>query len=269
LTETTLAPRDLLARFIRRWPVLVALTIVGGMLGWGAGFLRAPRYQAAAVLDVGFNYALTLPLTRADEGYVRERIRSLLVSDAVLADALSRLQAGAAAEEGISGLDVLRERIQLADRRTTWTFLATAGSPDAAAAIADAWASASQDALREAIVHAWRAAELQAAFFNLGCRLVATETPPDSAIWECGSDRGQAEPEDLADALRREVELTYGVVPALSVIQLNAASPPSAPVLWGSGTLILAGLILGVVAGLAAILPETWCVRGDPAPTAG
>jgi uncharacterized protein involved in exopolysaccharide biosynthesis len=259
LTEGSFAPGDLLSRFIRRWPVFIALTVAGGLLGWGTTYLRAPQYQAGAVLDVGFDYSLTVPLTRSEEGYVRERVRSLLVSDAVLDDAISRVNDDLLTYEEIGVPDRLRDHIQLVERRTAWTFLATANSPKAAAAIADAWATASKQALEEAVSHAWRAAELQTAFFNLGCKLTEAEDVPGTAVWDCEADRGQTEPEDLAEAVRREVELTHGIIPALSVVRLNEAPLPERPILWGRGALILAGLLLGSLAGIVVVLRREPC----------
>lgn len=251
MTEVDFVPVELVVRFYRRWPIFIALMVAGGLLGWAASFFRSPQYQTSAVVDVGFDYSLTLPLTRSAEGYVRERVRSLLVSDAVLQETMSSLPGDVLAGEEIGDLGRLRDHIQLADRRTTWTFLATASQPEAAAAIADVWAESSMRVLQEAVTHAWRAAELQTAFFNMGCQLIEAEDRPGTAVWECLADRGQPEPEDLTQAIRREAELTHGVVPALSVVRLNKALVPDRPVLWGRGSLILAGLLLGGLAGLA------------------
>ena len=92
MTEAWHPRADILA-LSHRWPVVFLLFLAGSLVGWGAGLVLPSPYRAEASFYVGFNAD---PITRNPDDYKNwylSQLEVLAVSDNLLAETLSRLQA--------------------------------------------------------------------------------------------------------------------------------------------------------------------------------
>jgi hypothetical protein len=136
----------------------------------------------------------------------------------------------------------------------SWKLVGIAADPQAAARLADAWLEVSLGELDEAMLHAWRALELQSAPIVVACSEMAHGAPVEF-LWECLAAAPSPGPTVVAE-LRREIELSRGVLPVLSYTAQRRAEPPGSPVVWARGPLMGGGALFGVLLGFAAA--STW-----------
>ena len=88
-------------------------------------------------------YSRALPLDDASEEHALQRVRDLLNADATLEGALNLVPS-------IGSLDALRDGLRIDSYASRWELIVFANDPQEAAEIADAWAEAGVEALREA-----------------------------------------------------------------------------------------------------------------------
>lgn len=235
-------------RAVRRWPWISLATVAGGILGLIASLGRPPVYQASAVIEIGVDYSRTAPMQDLALEQAFDRVRALLLADATLEGAIGRI----GAYGRLTPAD-MRSRIRLAHRLAGWELFVDGGDPSETAALANAWAEAALARIEEAARHALRAAEWQWALYGAGCELRLDETAPQTAVWVCGSDAGEGDPESVASALLEEASLSHGILPIFTYSLLQRANAPDHPVRWGRGPLILGGAIAGGMSGFVWI----------------
>lgn len=255
-------PNRLFRRVLAGWPLILIVTVLGGLAGYGLSFLRPPLYEAASALGIDIDYARAFPVDDRTEHEAFRRVQELLLADDTLEATRSLL--GEAAPGDLQGL---RQHLRLENRAGRWELIAVDSDPEAAARLADAWAESALAQLEEACLHAWRAADLQSAFFALGCRLAPSgEGETEGAGWVCESGQPTPGPDSVIQALQEEASLSRGILPAMSFSLLEQASAPATPVLWGRGSLILAGALIGLLLGAGFALSRdggrVWQQRG-------
>jgi hypothetical protein len=238
-------------KIVRSWWVLILFFVAGGLAGWGISTLRQPLYEAKAVLGIGIDYGRTFPLDENTYRDAYDRVRALLYADSTLEGIYTTIESGYGDSISSQNLDALRSRLRLGDKGTTWELLALSTQPGEAAALATAWAESAMLEFERAQEHAWRASELQAKFFNLGCSLEPAPDHPEIVAWECDSTSGPPDPEGMIESLVNEVSESKGILPAFSYTFLQDAVTPSSPVIQGRGSLILSMSFAGLLLGLA------------------
>jgi hypothetical protein len=122
-----------------------------------------------------------------------------------------------------------------------------------AAATANAWAEVALEQLRTASGHALRAAELQSLFFRVFCRPQNLADDPDDLLWVCDEGEPNSDPSGIPSNLIAEVELSRGIVPAISSAWEAKASPPSEAEGGGRALMILGGMLAGLLIGTVAV----------------
>jgi uncharacterized protein involved in exopolysaccharide biosynthesis len=250
-----ISPARLLRSLLRGWYWILLGGVLGGVLGWCLSLLRVPQYEARAEISIGFDYARVAPLDDPVLTYVELRVRDLLLSDETAQSAFDALGAATEMADGPVDAQDLRRRIQLVQDGSRWMIIGRARTPEGSAAIANAWADTSLEAVEQAMIHAIRAAEFQTAIYRAGCRLAEDPNSPGQAIWRCEIPDDSDRPKNLPEELLQEARLSKGLLPAMSFSLLQRAEPPQAPVLWGRGGLILAVVLLGVwIAALGIII---------------
>jgi hypothetical protein len=266
-----ISPARLLRSLWGGWYWIVVGGVLGGLIGWTTTFARAPRYEASAELSIGFDYARVNEMDDTVTSYVDLRVRDLLLSDETLTGALDALSVSGEMDHPPADLQELRGHIQLVEDGSRWSFISRADTPADAAAIANAWADSSLQALEQAMIHAIRAAELQTAVYRAGCKLELDPASPGQAIWHCERPNASARPSNLPQALMNEANLSKGLLPSMSFSLLQRAKPPSTPVVWGRGGLMLAGTLLGLVISVLAIISRAngGVSLADPAQSPG
>ena len=235
------------------WGIIVALAFLGSLVGYALGHVIRPNYIASAVLNIGFDYGRTLPLDEEALRYANERIREFLLSDEVLTQASAYLPEGV---ELPPSIPALRSTLRLSQRESSWEMTVTSEDPDLAAALANAWAQAAEERLREAEKHAWRVMEYQALVSGAGCQLRRGPEGAGTAVWVCDTDTFGVDPDAVLDEILEEAKLGRGILPGASFYFSERADFPDQPSSEGRGSFILAGALTGVLAGLAlAMVP--------------
>jgi uncharacterized protein involved in exopolysaccharide biosynthesis len=56
MTSQEFSPRESLERIFARWWIVVAMAILGGVVGWAFHFFHPPVYEATAVLTVTMDF---------------------------------------------------------------------------------------------------------------------------------------------------------------------------------------------------------------------
>lgn len=247
--------KDVLMRLIRRWPWLLAAICLGGLVGLWISSLLPPVYEAVAVVGVGVDYGRTLPLDDEAMRHALDRAREVFLADETLE---SVLRASGQTGDQVATVNALRDTLRLSEIGGGWELGVRAGSPELAAELANTWASASLNALQEAVGHAWRAADLQSKWYIAGCELLPPATPPEPAAWACSTSIEEYDPDQALTEIEREAVLSYGILPSMSFSTLQDATPPAQSLTASRALCILAGLLLGAVLGLiaASALPE-------------
>jgi hypothetical protein len=234
-------------RLAAGWLWILAGAMVGGCLGLVASTLRPPLYEASAVVGIGIDR------NRADvpdDITVRQafdRVRGLLLADDTLAEAISLGVGRGGPTATIESARSFRERIRLSERPDGWVLAVLGTDPDETERMARAWAEVAVRRLQTASYHAVRAAEWQG--------MLMGELSADCA--DSPSDQLDGLPIGAAGEIRFPAGLdpvrsrsSRGILPALTYSLLRGSSGTASPVIWGRGSLVLGGAIVGLVIGV-------------------
>ena len=247
-------------RVARRIAFVFVASILGALRGVGLGLITPPSYRAAAVLTIGVDYSRSQWLDEDADRLVLGRVQELVLSDDVLEAVLERSGADSGVGQPPAGSILeLRDRIRLLWVDNRWELSYRSSDPVQAAATANSWAEVALEQLRTASAHALRAAELQSLFFRVSCRPQSLAGDLDNPLWVC--DEGEPNPElsGLPSNLIAEVELSRGIVPAISFASEAKASPPSEAEGGGRALMVLGGMLAGLLIGTIAV-----ATIGDP-----
>ena len=239
---------EVFQRLAAGWVVIVALAAIGSLIGYGLARVIGPNYQASAVLSIGFDYGRTVPLDEEALRYADERIREFLLSDEILARAAGNLPKDLPGPQDIPDL---RSNLRLSQRESSWQLVMINKDPVLAAQLANAWAQAAEEGLREAAKHAWRVKELQALVSGIGCQLREDTAEGGSAMWVCDTDTFGVDPEAVLDEILEEAKLGRGILPGASFYFSQRAEAPEQASSEGRGSFVLAGLLTGLLLGTA------------------
>ena len=250
MIEATVDSRDLLVRLLRRWPWIFLAGVLGGLLGVGLSRIMPPVYEAVAVVGVGVDPGRALPMDDQTRRLARDRVREVFLADASL-EAV-RVGAGEDVASEFATVNQLRDTLRLSEIDAGWELGVRSPFPNRAARLANLWSEVSVQALLEAGRHAWTAAELQAKWYIVGCRLVQSPDEPATALWECKERPEEYDPEEALNRIQSEAVLSLGVLPSMSFAVLQQADLPVSPLTSSRAVLGLAGALAGVLAGVVA-----------------
>lgn len=238
----------LFGHFLRRWPLIILLGLIGALAGLVFSLLRSPIYQAEALLGININYGISEPLALVVEDRAISRLGTLVLADSTLERLLDSLPAETKDERDWTSFADIREELRLDKRLTTWALVVMDTNPEFAALVAQNWAEIVLEIFDGANEHAWRAARLMSGSFIIDCEEVLAEGE-GTQIWDCRALPQGASAEELSEELERHVSLSHGVLPNISYELLQRASPPKVPILWQRAWLIFSGTLLGIVLG--------------------
>ncbi|MEA4811745.1 MAG: hypothetical protein VB108_04140 [Anaerolineaceae bacterium] len=263
--KENMASQDFPIRLLNRfqdypWMILITAGIVFGLLGYMAGFLLKPVYEARAVLTTNMDIKEERPfITEIMVDSQIQHIGELMYNPAIVQTLLEKENA----QGNHLSLEELRDNSSV-ERQLMNTYLKVRGNdPAAAARIASEWAEIAFQKLQEAKVHALKAGEArrQLAMLNVCFPLQSKdeeirEDPAVEVIHFCkGLDLKEAEKQvkSATQILLEEDAHTLGLSPSLNVSQFVPASIPSKPLRFNQGALSLAGSLFGLVFGIILI----------------
>ncbi len=245
-----------LALFMRRWPALLALGLLGLLAGFALSFIQKPRYEAEAMMGINIQYGVIEPLELIVEDRAQNRVAEVILADSTLLILLNDIEQAVRQEQGWQDLADLRQSLRLDRGLSAWGFVVTNLDPDLAAQISDLWMEISLAELIEAQNHAWQAVALMGEeSFQLKCeQYLLSSEPVETFATRCDLEPISLDAEALAGQLRTEINLSRGILPVFSFEALKAAEVPEKPVIYGRGVLLLSGALIGSLIGLWIVL---------------
>lgn len=253
------APLIGLENTFRFWWFVFALMIIGGMVGWLIHRSRPPVYEAVAQVSATIDYVGTGPMTQFEEDIALNNVGDILYSNLVVQRVVDQ-----AAAQGIkTNISELKDTATLERRVNSWVIRVRDTSPKEAELLANFWIDEGQAQLQESSQHAKRSQQLDKSMLVLEqCLAQSVEVEPTSG--QCGNFRFSEIQSDLATtgaAYTQEIQGSLGLSPAIILGPFNRATTPTHPVLLSLGQLVLAGAMLGLLAGVWLVqlgIPARW-----------
>jgi hypothetical protein len=244
--------KDLLDRFVQRWMWVVALGVLGAMVGFLLSIMLPAKYEAAASILMNFDYSRTVEQELVVEDRVLDRVWHLLISDETFREVLERLVESEGEFEAWGSIEALRENTRFDARLSRWEFIGIHTDPKIAVVIADTWKEVALERIDEAMEHAWKVQSLQGFTFDVACvEQVIVEEWDD--VLTCVTI-GEGISAEIIDELREEILASHGLLPVISYEPFQNASLPEAPVLWPRGLLIFSGAMIGFILGFVSLI---------------
>jgi hypothetical protein len=235
---------------LRRWWVIAAAVLLGGLVGWSFHALRPTVYEA--------RFEVLLNLDQVSSGEL-ERFEEDIAFDAagvILGGPQTVEQAAAAAVE--AGIPVtpaeLAEMSSVERRRSTWMVRVRDTDPQRAKRLAEIWLETGYAELQDAYGHAQQAERLQRSLNSLeNCLARTANSTPAEGLCGLGSLAAlQLELEHGGILLIEEQLAARGLPGFIMVGAAERAVVPPRAVANQRGFLVMAGALIGLVLGIWA-----------------
>jgi uncharacterized protein involved in exopolysaccharide biosynthesis len=237
------SPRESVERALRRWWIIVLVTVLGGIAGWVFHLFQPPVYESTATITVTMEFH-KWELTQLEEdnsfNAADEIINSIPVKNQVIAEASAR---------GIP-IDIyqLQRKIFLERKQSVWELHARDRDPKVATELANIWAENGVAALNTALEHATRVDVLTDQINSLA------NNSSNPGLTQSTADI-QAAIENLISEMIQEKGLSKGIMSIMTFALTDPAYVPENPILYNLGILVMAGACIGFVISL-------WVVNG-------
>ncbi len=245
-----------LALFMRRWPALLALGLLGLLAGFALSFIQKPRYEAEAMMGINIQYGVIEPLELVVEDRAQNRVADIILADSTLLVLLENIEQSVRQEQGWQYPADIRQVLRLDRGLSAWGFVVMHNDPALAAQVSDLWMEISLAELVEAQNHAWQAVALMGEeSFQLECdQYLLSSEPVETYATRCDLEPVSLDAEALAGQLRTEINLSRGILPVFSFEALKAAEVPDSPAVYNRGVLLLSGALSGLLIGIWIVL---------------
>lgn len=256
------SPREKALNFLAYWWVIAAAAILGGLIGLGVFSVKKPVFEAQATLTMGINFARTGILEQYDKDLALGTAAGIIYSTDVINQVVND-----AIQHGIS-IDTITlvHSSSLERKAAQWTLRVRNSDPDSAFYLTNQWLEAGVTALDEAYKHALAANTLLERIDSVEeCLELVAANPvvpvcPYNTLPEL-----QAEFSALSTLYLSEKQASRALFPEMTYQIDQQAEIPTEPVLYGRNNLVLAGLLIGFLVGIALTstdLPGRWFKRG-------
>lgn len=245
------SPLEAFQAALRRWWLIVLLTVWGGVLGWAIHQFEPPVYQAQAEMAISTDYTQTGQLTQFEEDHNYFQVGQVISSTEVLARTAARAQA-----QGIQVTpDDLASAIAIENKEYIYSLQIRNQNPQIAAKLANLWVEEANAQLTEARAAAMKARDYQRYLTTLEtCLARSSSSQPGNSLCSTISLADlQQQMQATYAALQPELAASLGLNPSLSFHVKSQASVPSRPALFGQNRLALAGGIIGFLLGIWAV----------------
>lgn len=255
-------PLAALQYMIHFWWFLFLLMVAGGLVGWMIHRARPPLYEAVGQFSASIDFIRTGPMTQFEEDVAFNAIGSLIYSNAVVDQVVK--QAGA---EGIATSVQMLKRDAVLERNVdTWQLRVRNNDPRLAERLVNMWVSQAQTVLLESYRNALVADQMGRVMQSLeSCLEHAAVAEP--AGGQCVPSRFTEIQSDLSKAGKAYYEARLasgGLFAGLVLGPVQYAVVSAQPVILGRNQLVMAGCLLGLLAGLICqpfAIPGRWIKR--------
>jgi hypothetical protein len=238
----TFVPFDSLENAFRSWWLIVALMVVGGLIGLLVSRARPPLYEATAALSVSIDFTRTGELYDYEEDYV------ISIAGDVIAS--SQVREAVAAQTGLSP-DALKQQVSFERSYHLWTVRARDASPQQAADLANVWVKQAYAELNSTLEYAMLADRYARQLDLLeGCISQVIASPAQAVCGQQNLSQIQSQIEQISPLEREARVSSRGVLPYTLFALVQPAAVPARPSVFNQGQLVLAGSLVGFLVGL-------------------
>ena len=242
--QVSFSPKQEFLSRLHFWWIVFVLAIIGASIGWGVSTMIKPQYEADAVLSLAVDFSKIGMPTDIEQDQIIEMVGDICKSDLVISQVLA--QYPQFTTDGFTQIASIERRNMQWVMKIRWTDAQLAGE------IAAAWQETAYREIMEAYQHAILV-DAYANEINSLTRCIEHTVPqqPESALCsETNVDILQAEIQDVANKMKEEQQLSYGISPAISISELAPVEQSYRPVYGLKSLFILAGGGIGMVIGV-------------------
>ena len=250
----TYTPYHTLENALRWWPLIVIGMLIGTAAAWGFSRTVQPLYEARAEITINIDLTRTGILTQAETDLAINAAGSIIDS----ADLRARLLAQAQARGIVLSPEQYAKSVFLERKAESYALRVLLPDPAQAAWLTETWSQLALTDLQTAAEHALAAEGLQNSIDGLTtCLQQAADTTNSAACPDLPAI--QAALQQTGDALAAERQAARALFPGLRFSLNRGAQLLPEAVNYNRKWMLLAGALLGLLAGVAAIglrLPE-------------
>lgn len=243
-------PREKALSILTTWWIVAALAILGGLAGLGVFATRHPVYESQVTLTMGINFARTGILEQYDKDLALGTAAGIIYSTDVMQQVVE-----AATRSNIPlDYETLKDNSSMERKNSQWILSVQAGDPEDAAFLANTWIDIGIEALNSAYQHALTASSLQDYIDSL--EYCMQQVAVNAVVPLCPFDSVTELQSELADAsaqLFNEKQASRSLFPEMTFQVDQRAVPGENPVLYGRNNSVLAGMLIGLLAGIAVV----------------
>jgi hypothetical protein len=239
-----LSPLEMLKRTLQRWWMLVALMVLGGAAGWVFSLLQPPVYESTTVYQVNLDEQQLVD---------RKLVASMFNDPTVLSDMVTTANSQ---NIPLEQKDFNADDFSLDRRGAEWFVTVRSTDPARAAHLADLWLGGVDAALQEVRAHSFQVYSLRLQYDSLSkcfaemdfqqanqCAGTSFADPAALDAWLNG----------LEAQIASEQVAARGIDTAVMFVIISPANLPSHPVLYSVSLLIIAGSLIGLLAGIVLV----------------
>ncbi len=237
---------------LRRWRLLVACILAGGLLGLLFHSFRPTVYEAETFLIGSLNFPPSGFYSQYEEDYAfgvaATHIAPLSMAPVLLPN-LEALGYNVTSDEYLRSASLER-------KHSSWALRYRSADPDLAAAVVELWASQAYEKLSDLRDHALQA---QSYFEQLRCARYALISPPTAITYSpeyqnvclfSSAEQIHAQTAIIVRLLAEQIRLSRGMNPYFVIDIPDTAGAQVYVTAYDRNLMALAGALIGLVAGL-------------------
>jgi len=247
-----LVPAEILKRILKKWWLLVIITIAGGILGLAFSQLHQPVYESQASITTTIDFAYAGRLNESEEDYLISTIGDVIGSSEVM----EWVKQSASSRDIQLTDEQIRNQFSKARQGYRWDVTVRDHDPQIAQALAQMWVEAADRGLsdlRQNTLKSLMAQSAQQSLQDCFSQMVAVE--PASSY--CSFDNIAEIQKALADSTSQVIPYSLSDALMLSKISTQItenAYLPTSPVILKRDLATLAGAFCGLLIGLGVFV---------------
>lgn len=246
--QETISPLSWVERVIRFWWLIAFFIVLGGLAGWAFSGLRQPVYEVRVEFPVAVDLTRTGEITQFEEDQAIGAAGTIITTEPVLSQVAADAQAIGIQTDAAGLL-----KIASYERRSyRWVLRVTGTSAQATEKLAQIWSARGWAALLNAQEHAEQAAAIARYQASLTACL-ENYVPVEPGEVVCANFTFEDLQANLASSgleLAAEKQAAGEMMAGMVIGQPEVSEIPADPVRYGTNSLVLAGMGIGLLAVL-------------------
>ena len=258
-----ISPRDSLEHVLCYWWVIALAMILGGLLGWSISRFSTPVYEARAEYRVTLDDETLLKKVHETkpEAELTFDLRAPYLTPVALVFFTPEVRSTLEEQAYLEGLDFPVDgfrngQLTLDQRRSNWMVIVRHDNSDTAAKLANLWIAIANEQLQKAHDQAVLAESLKLQMSLVSrCFLNASLSQSNQCAGTSFSNLSemQTDFQNLDRQYQNALSASEGISTLVSFEPGAMAQAPIRPVYYNSGWIMLAGSLLGLIAGSVVV----------------